>query len=88
MTHAPDDTAPIEVASTIYGAMAASRSRIVLASMEDALSVEERANVPGTTTEFPNWRLALPLSLEAIETAEGPLRISRVLQEGRSLKRP
>jgi 4-alpha-glucanotransferase len=88
MTHAPDDTAPIEVASTIYGAMANSRSRIVLASMEDALSVEERPNVPGTTTEFPNWRLALPLSLEAIETAEGPLRISRVLQEGRSLKRP
>jgi 4-alpha-glucanotransferase len=88
MTHAPDDTAPIEVASTIYGAMAASRSRIVLASMEDALSVEERPNVPGTTTEFPNWRLALPQSLEAIETAEGPLRISRVLQEGRSRKQP
>jgi 4-alpha-glucanotransferase len=87
MTHAPDDTAPIEVASTIYGAMAASRSRIVLASMEDALSVEERPNVPGTTTEFPNWRLALPQSLEGIETADGPLRISRVLQEGRSLKR-
>ena len=88
MTHAPDDTAPIEVASNIYGALAASRSRIVLASMEDALSVEERPNVPGTTTEFPNWRLALPQSLEAIETAEDPLRISRVLQGGRLRRRP
>jgi 4-alpha-glucanotransferase len=88
MTHAPDDTAPIEVASTIYGAMAASRSRIVLASMEDALSVEERPNLPGTTTEFPNWRLALPQSLEGIESSNDVLRISRVLQEGRSLKRP
>jgi hypothetical protein len=44
--------------------------------------------VPGTTTEFPNWRLALPQSLEGIETADGPLRISRVLQEGRSRKQP
>ena len=88
MTHAPDGTLPIDVAATTYGALAASRSRIVLASMEDALSVEERPNVPGTTTEFPNWRLALPQSLEAIETADGPMRISRVLQEGRLHKRP
>jgi len=88
VTHAPDGTPPIDVAAITYAAMAASRSRIVLASLEDALSVEERPNVPGTTTEFPNWRLALPLSLEAIQTAEGALRLSRVLQEGRSGKRP
>jgi 4-alpha-glucanotransferase len=88
VTHAPDGTPPIDVAATTYAAMAASRSRIVLASLEDALSVEERPNVPGTTTEFPNWRRALPQSLEAIETAEGPLRLSRVMQEGRSRKRP
>jgi 4-alpha-glucanotransferase len=56
--------------------------------MEDALSVEERPNVPGTTTEFPNWRLALPQSLNEIESAEGPLRISRVLQQARLRKRP
>jgi 4-alpha-glucanotransferase len=88
VTHAPDGTPPIDVAAGTYAALGASRSRIVLASMEDALSVEERPNVPGTTTEFPNWRLALPQSLEAIETADGPLRISRVLQEGRLRKRP
>ena len=88
VTHASDGTPPIDVAAITYAAMAASRSRIVLASLEDALSVEERPNVPGTTTEFPNWRLALPLSLEAIQTAEGALRLSRVLQEGRSGKRP
>ena len=88
VTHAPDGTPPIDVAATTYAALAASRSRIVLASMEDALSVEERPNVPGTTTEFPNWRLALPQPLEAIEIGEDPLRISRVLREGRSRKRP
>ena len=88
LTHAPDGTPPIDVAATTYAALGASRSRIALASLEDALSVEERPNVPGTTTEFPNWRLALPQSLEAIETADGPRRLARALQEGRSRKRP
>jgi 4-alpha-glucanotransferase len=88
VTHAPDGTPAIDVCTTTYAALAASRSRIVLASMEDALGVEERPNVPGTTTEFPNWRLALPQSLEAIEAGEDPLRIARVLREGRSAKRP
>ena len=88
VTHAPDGAAPIDVAATTYAALAVSRSRIVLASMEDALSVEERPNVPGTTTEFPNWRRALPQPLEAIETAQDPLRISRVVREGRSRRRP
>jgi 4-alpha-glucanotransferase len=79
VTHAPDGTPPIDVAATAYAALAASRSRIVLASLEDALSVEERPNVPGTTTEWPNWRLALPHSLDEIERADGTRRIADVM---------
>ena len=84
VTHAPDGTPPIDVAASVYTALAASRSRIVLASLEDALGVEERANVPGTTTEWPNWRLALPQSLDEIETAEGMRRIADLMRSGRS----
>ena len=79
VTHAPDGTPPIDVAATVYAALAASRSRIVLASLEDALSVEERPNVPGTTTEWPNWRLALPQTLDEIETSDGTRRIVEVM---------
>jgi 4-alpha-glucanotransferase len=43
--------------------------------MEDALAVHERPNVPGTTTEFPNWRLALPIPIEDMQNAEGVRRI-------------
>ncbi len=87
VTHAPDGTPPIDVAASAYAALAASRSRIVLASLEDALSVEERANVPGTTTEWPNWRLALPQSLDAIEASEGVHRIAAVMRDRRSRQR-
>jgi 4-alpha-glucanotransferase len=47
--------------------------------------VIERPNVPGTTTEFPNWRLALPTSLEDIEGADGMNRIADAMKAtGRS----
>ena len=75
LTHLPDETPPVDVAVEVYRHLARGRPRIVLASLEDALGVHERPNVPGTTTEFPNWRLALPVSLEEITAADGVLRI-------------
>ncbi|OLD26852.1 MAG: 4-alpha-glucanotransferase, partial [Chloroflexi bacterium 13_1_40CM_3_65_12] len=61
VTRAPEGRSAFEVAIAAYKVLARARSRIVLAQLEDAIGVEERPNVPGTTTEFPNWRLALPL---------------------------
>jgi 4-alpha-glucanotransferase len=85
ITHLPDTTAPIDVAVSAYTALARGRPRIVLASLEDALGVTERPNVPGTTTEFPNWRLALPSSVEEIERSDGVNRIGDAMKaEGRS----
>jgi 4-alpha-glucanotransferase len=85
VTHAPEGTSAIDVAVTAYAALAACPSRIVLVSLEDALGVSERPNVPGTTTEFPNWRLALPAPLDEIESADGALRIvDAMTKAGRS----
>src|SRR6202165_2462100 len=85
ITGLPDATAPIDVAVAVYTALARGRPRIVLASLEDALGVIERPNVPGTTTEFPNWRLALPSPLEEIERADGVNRIADAMRAtGRS----
>ncbi|MGH7765119.1 MAG: 4-alpha-glucanotransferase [Candidatus Dormibacteraceae bacterium] len=81
MTHLPDDTGPIDVAVAAYTALARGRPRIVLASLEDALGVHERPNVPGTTNEFPNWRRALPVSLEQVETADGVVRIAQAMRD-------
>jgi 4-alpha-glucanotransferase len=78
MTRLPDDTPPLDVAVAAYKQLARGRPRIVLVSMEDALGVHERPNIPGTTTDFPNWRLALPLSLDEIESASG---VSRIVAE-------
>jgi hypothetical protein len=46
--------------------------------------VSERPNVPGTSFERPNWSLALPVALEALETAPLPRRIAAVLANRRA----
>lgn len=81
MTHLPDETAPVDVAVEVYRQLAAGRPRIVLVSLEDALGVHERANVPGTTKEFPNWRLALPATIEEVQAADGVTRIAKHMKE-------
>jgi 4-alpha-glucanotransferase len=80
LTRMPDDTDPVDVAVEAYRQLADGIPRIVLASLDDALGVRERPNVPGTTTEMPNWRLALPMPIEQIETFHGPNRIAEVMR--------
>jgi 4-alpha-glucanotransferase len=86
-TGLPDGTPPVQVAVAAYQRLAQARSRIVLASFEDALGIEERTNQPGTTTERPNWRLALTKSLEDIEHDEGVLRVAQLMRDARQSMR-
>jgi 4-alpha-glucanotransferase len=84
-TGLPDGTPPVEVAVAAYQRLARAKSRIVLASFEDALGIEERTNEPGTTTERPNWRLALTKPFEEIEKDDGVLRVASAMNgAGRS----
>lgn len=64
-------SAPVEeVVRGAYNLLGAAPSALLTATLEDALEVTERPNQPGTTTdERPNWSLALPQPLEAIESA-------------------
>ena len=81
LTHLLDETPPVDVAVSVYTHLAKGRTRIVLASLEDALGVHERPNVPGTVGEFPNWRLALPIPIEEIETSDGAMRIATAMRD-------
>jgi 4-alpha-glucanotransferase len=62
-----EDDAPVdEVVAGTHRALARAPSALLAATLDDALSVEERPNLPGTT-EATNWSIALPLALDAIE---------------------
>jgi 4-alpha-glucanotransferase len=76
----PSDTTTVEEAIVkTHAALAKAPSRVLLATLDDALAVPERPNMPGTVTEWPNWSLALPRTLEEIETAELPRKVAAAL---------
>lgn len=75
---AADAPAP-ELIKNVYGALAAAPSRVLLATLEDALAVEERPNIPGASADCPNWAVALPLPLEEFEEQELPRQLATML---------
>jgi 4-alpha-glucanotransferase len=68
-----------DVIVAIHRALATAPSRILLGTLEDALAVLEQPNMPGTTTTWPNWSLALPKSIEEIREAALPRRIAAAM---------
>jgi 4-alpha-glucanotransferase len=68
MTGLPEGAQVHEVIVRAHQLLAEAPSVVVTATLEDALAVEERPNMPSTTAEWPNWSLALPASLGDLET--------------------
>jgi 4-alpha-glucanotransferase len=80
---APDVREADAVILAAHRRLAASASLLVAATLEDALRVEERPNLPGTTADqAPNWSLALPSSLEEMEGDPFVNQLARVLRRG------
>lgn len=69
MTGVRADAPVPEIVEATYRALAQAPSMLVTATLDDALGVLERPNMPGTTSAWPNWSLALPAPLEALETS-------------------
>lgn len=63
----PDSTDE-EIVLAMHQLLVRTPCRIVLASPYDVLGEARQPNLPGTTTQYPNWRIPLPLSLEDLTT--------------------
>ncbi len=68
-----------EVVLRTHRLLAQAPSRLITATLEDALGIAERPNMPGTSTERRNWSLALPAPLEAIQAHPLPRAVAEVL---------
>jgi 4-alpha-glucanotransferase len=79
-----DGAAVVDVIEATHARLAEAPSLLVTATLDDALAVAERPNVPGTSFERPNWSLALPQPLEALESAPLPQRIATILRARRT----
>ncbi|MGH2694810.1 MAG: 4-alpha-glucanotransferase, partial [Actinomycetota bacterium] len=84
-----DEGAPTEeVISRLHELLAEASSAVVVATLEDALGVSSRPNLPGTTTERPNWSIPLAVRLEAIEHHPLARAIATKLSVGRDRHTP
>jgi 4-alpha-glucanotransferase len=68
-----------EIIVAMHAALARTPCRLIVASLYDVLGEVRQPNLPGTTDEYPNWRLPLAASLERIRADPRVGRISEVL---------
>ncbi len=58
-----------QVILAAHAALATAPSAVITATLEDALAVEERVNLPGTVApQRANWSLGLPVSIEELRS--------------------
>ena len=82
-TGTDDRSQPDEVIAGVYRDLGAAPCRLLVASLDDVLAVEERPNMPGTTDAWPNWSIALPAGLEDLEKAPLATRVAAELRRDR-----
>ena len=80
LTDLPATAAVEDVVVAAHARLAKAPSMVVTATLDDALCVEERPNLPGTTVERPNWSLALPRPLEELMDDPVVAQIAEALQ--------
>jgi 4-alpha-glucanotransferase len=83
-TRLPDGAPVADVVVAASRALAEAPSALVAATLEDALGVTERPNMPGTVDSWPNWSLALPVPLEELEADPVVAAVADALAQGRA----
>jgi 4-alpha-glucanotransferase len=72
-----------ELSHALHRRIAASPSVLVAATLEDALGVAERPNLPGTMAPArDNWSMALPVPLDEIRRDPGVTELAQTLSRG------
>jgi 4-alpha-glucanotransferase len=79
----PVDASLEQTNYALHDLLASANSRLLAATLEDALLLQPRVNMP-TSNSWPNWRQALPVPLEQLETHPQALQLARILQQRRT----
>ncbi len=80
MLGVPADAPPDEAVVRLYRALGTAPCLLLAAALDDALTVTERPNMPGTVDEWPNWSIALPVPLEELMADPRPRAIADALR--------
>ena len=86
----PDDAIMNEaLVQAVHRFLAMTRSRLLIANVEDLLGQIEQMNLPGTDRDlYPNWRRRLPVALERWDEHEPLVACARAMSAERGRKGP
>ncbi|MEA2626887.1 MAG: 4-alpha-glucanotransferase [Candidatus Binatota bacterium] len=78
------EDAPIDrVIEETHRLLARAPSRLLIATLEDAVGAERRPNMPGTVDQWPNWSIPLPTMLDELERSPLARAVASALSERR-----
>ncbi|RCW82466.1 4-alpha-glucanotransferase [Paracoccus lutimaris] len=84
-----DAILPDDSADALHGLLACAASRLVAVQAEVMLDMAEQPNLPGTTVEYPNWQLRLPVAAGDIAGLPAAARTATIMRENdRQEERP
>ncbi|HET9731539.1 MAG TPA: 4-alpha-glucanotransferase [Acidimicrobiales bacterium] len=88
-TGLPEDATAAQAVARVYDALGHSEAAVVVATMEDLMTVERRPNLPGTTDDQrDNWSVALPRPVEELEGDPVAESVARSLRRDRAGEDP
>ena len=79
LTGLATDASAEQAIESAYRLLGQAPSAVLLATLEDALAIEQRPNLPGTVEQRPNWSLALPATIEEIASSRLPGAVADAL---------
>ena len=78
--NASKPSTPDDSADALHGFLARSAARLVAVQAEVMLDMVEQPNLPGTTTQYPNWQLRLPVAAGDIAGLPAAARTSAIMR--------
>jgi len=77
---AMDRLLPDAEQDTLHDFLARTPSRLVAVQAEIMLDMMDQQNLPGTTTEYPNWRIRLPETSDTLTMNSDIVRVAEIMR--------
>ncbi len=78
----PEELSP-DLAAAIHRHLAKSAAMLFAVQLDDMVGATRQANLPGTTDQYPNWRIKTPVSLDDLGDDARFLKLAAAMREER-----